>query len=526
MRKRRAQRPHPGEGAIDDALDAMEAGELREVVREMLLELGDMAHARVVNRLIERAARNSTAWVPASPSDSGVSEALAFAQAAKQEGWAEPHQVDRYLNQGARAFLAKDYPAAFQIFRALLMPLAACEIDLGQHELIDDVLGTCVTQCARQYVVSMYMTASPKERARAVHAAIVDMRPIASIWKPIQDLEDVCTEPLPGLEDFIPIWLKLLEQEQTPGGRGLGTGGQDPWLEEVLWRTEGVAGLARLARQTKQSADLAAWCRALLEAEDWHAILAANQEAAELLVVTDSARGDFLDDAALAAQELGRDDQAEFLERAWRQAPSMLRLRRWLGSSGTQKIARARARQALEVCPGDAACQRALLGLLLGDHERLAESLASAPGLGWSYGDHPGHLLFALYPLLLGASEDLTQECWKWVKACERDWPKMYTEGPSLALLPVEKLVALCGSTAPRGAARDAVLSAMRRAAEKRVEGVIREKRRRHYGHAAELLTTCLVLASGADKWLASIEHQYRRYPALQREIARRLERR
>ncbi len=135
---------------IDAALAALSADDLREVVRDMLLELDDRAHGHVVSRLIERAARNASDWAPESPSDAAVSETLSFAEAAKRVGYADPSDVDDHLQKGANAFLGKDYAAATQILHALLLPVSEVEIDLGQHELVDEVLGADVGECVKK----------------------------------------------------------------------------------------------------------------------------------------------------------------------------------------------------------------------------------------------------------------------------------------------------------------------------------------------------------------------------------------
>jgi hypothetical protein len=138
-----------------------------------------------------------------------------------------------------------------------------------------------------------------------------------------------------------------------------------------------------------------------MEAGDWNAALAANEEAAEIVIEKAYSEGDFLDGAALAAQELSRKDLPERLELAWRKAPSLLRLRRWLGSSGSRGILKKRAAAAIEACPTKAHRQKALLCILLGDFETAAKLLASAPGLGWSDSEHPGQFPYSL-PLLGG----------------------------------------------------------------------------------------------------------------------------
>ncbi len=61
----------------------------------------------------------------------------------------------------------------------------------------------------------------------------------------------------------------------------------------------------------------------------------------------------------------------------------------------------------------------------------------------------------------------------------------------------------------------------MRKAAEKRIAGVIQNKRRRHYGYAAGLALTCVRIdPGGSGAWMAKIRSEYKRYRALQRELA------
>jgi hypothetical protein len=272
-----------------------------------------------------------------------------------------------------------------------------------------------------------------------------------------------------------------------------------------------------VARETKRSDDLRAWCRALVEAKDWKQALEAYEEAAEMVRDKEYAKGDFFDGAALASQELGRRDLPARLERAWRQAPSMVRLRRWLGSATNKKTLRERASLALEACPKHAARQRALLHVLLDDVAAAARLLASAPGLGWSNGEHPGHLLFPLFVAMLtkvlfdsSGARDFDELS----SYADRDEPRLTT--PEIA-----RLIGTAGAAIPDdGKARTAMLAAMRKAAERRIEGVTENKRRRHYEHAAALALTCArVDPEGSTVWLAKIRSEYSRYPALQREL-------
>ena len=527
MARHKGTEPKPDSSNIHAALAAMDANELRDIIRDVLLELDDRAHGRVVGRIIERATRNASGWTPPRPSDDAVARVISFAEAAKRVGYADPSDVDDYLQQGANAFLSKDYTAAQQIFRALLLPISEVEIDLGQHEMVDEVLGTDVDKCAAQYVVSTYMVAEPAQRVQTVRAAITEMSGIGHFWEPLRELEKVAVEPLPELDDFLPRWRVLIEDNAKTERRNDWDTDQDRWLREVVQRMEGADGLAKVARSTKRSDDLRAWCRLLVESRAWKAALAAYDEAAEIVTDKDYSRGEFLDGAALAAQELGRKNLPARLERAWREAPSMLRLRRWLGSAGSKRVVRRRAAQALDGCPKKAHRQRAFLHVLVGDHSSAAKLLATAPGLGWSNDEHPGHLLFPLFEQLLGGkspgtSPDTTHFSGRGMNIDELEWMSADTDEPRLAAPTVHEIIEVAGVGQPLQVGdRDTVLLAMRKAAEKRLTGVTDKKRRRYYAHAAQLVAACsdVVQAPDTRQWVADIRDEYRRYPALQREL-------
>jgi len=425
--------------------------------------------------------------------------------------------VDAYLRAGSNAFLAKDYPAAFRIFRSLLMAVGHGHVYMGQEEVIDDVLGVDSATCAAQYVLSMYMTAGPKRRGKAVLAAIDDMHGIETFWRPLHTLEQVAVEPLPDFDGFLEQWRALVEERAAKPNDRDSDRDEDRWLREVVERTEGPDGLAKMARASRRADDLRTWCDAVRKTGDWAQTLAAYAEAAELVSDKGYARGRFLDGAALAAQELGRDDLPEMLERAWLKAPTMTRLRRWLGSSVTKDVVQARVGDALDACPKAALRQRALLFVLRGELIAAAKLLADAPGLGWSGSEHPGHLLIAVFTSLLSQRElpdDLPQDYDDLGLSSDDNTPKLAT--PTL-----KSMLLLAAPPPPDANARALILKAMREAAEKRLAGVTEDKRRRQYSHAASLVACCAELDTSADtkRWVASTRSEYRRYPALQSEF-------
>ena len=528
---RRRTTPEPARSDVDAALAALSVHDLREVVGEMLLALDEKAYSSALNSLIQRAARSGSGWAPTPLSDDEVAEALAFAKTAERVGQADPSEVDEHLRRASGAFLRKDYAAAHQIFGGLLRPIGGGEIDLGQDEMVDEVLGADIAECAAQYVVSAYLLSPPAKRADAVRAAIDEMHGVGHFWEPIRELERVALEMLPGLDDFLPRWRALLAQKPTGERSRDWDTEEDRWLREVVQRLEGPDGLAKIARTTKRADDLRAWCKSLVDAADWKAALPAFEEAAGLVADTDYARGELLDGAALAAQSLGRKDLSAWLDSAWRADPSMLRLRRWLGATSSKAALRKRAAEALEACPKQAARQRAFLHLLQGEFEPAAKLLAAAPGLGWSSGEHPGHLLFPLFTRLLGGRKEAASPHTELTAHRGMDLEELEAmtadeDEPRLAAPEVDQLLEQAGIDAiPNTAFRSALVAAIRKAAERRLAGVTEQKRRRHYGHAADLVAACVECdpSTATARWVAALRAEHQRFPALRAELDRAL---
>jgi hypothetical protein len=209
----------------------------------------------------------------------------------------------------------------------------------------------------------------------------------------------------------------------------------------------------------------------------------------------------------------------------------MLRLRRWLGSAGSEAAIQKRTAEALEACPKPAARQRALLHVIQSDFEAAATLLAAAPGLGWSTSEHPGHLLFPLFAGLLGGTRPPPSESTELLshRGLGIDELELMTDDsdePRLSTPEIEQILRTAGIDAiPKAEARDAVLVAMRKAAENRLAGVTDQKRRRQYGHAAELVAVCLGCDRSPEtaRWAASMRTEYQRFPALRAELDRAL---
>ena len=528
-RRRRVPAKDP---EIDRALEAMSAPELRAAVRAVLDELDEDVRAAAVDTLIGRASKASSGWRPARPSQRIVEEAKSFAEAARHIGHADPEDVTEHLRRATKAFLAGDHASARAVFEAILPPIASVDIDLGQHELVEEVLGVDALACVAQYIASVYTTTPLRDRADAILRALEQGEGVGTLLSPIKDMENVSAGVLPDLRVFLPLWVKRL-QRFRPSKDEWETE-HERWLREAVFRADGVGGLERIARRTKRPQACLAWYEALADQGDWRGALNASDAAARM-VRQSHWRGELLDGAALAAQELGRPDLPKRLKAAWRAAPTMTRLLRWLAVDGPDHASlRTKATKALRGCPQTAARQIGLLRLLAGDVAGAAAVLAKSPGLGWSNPDHPGHTLFPLLATLL-SNGTIADALMTELEATGRDPLDSLAltdqeHKPTLTTLPIVALIQRARpSVALTDPDRDAVIDAMRVAAEKRLEGILGNSRRQHYGHAALLVASCVAYAPEKRaapllRWAMDLRQQYWRRHAFRAQLARACE--
>lgn len=517
------------------ALEAMTAPELRALVRAVLDELEDEQRGRVVDSLMTRAAKGDAGWKPNRPSSRIVTDARSFADAAQRVGHADPDDVSEHLRLASRAFLAGDHASARAVFEALLIPISTVDIHLGQHGLIEDVLSVDVHTCIAQYVTSVYTTTPLPDRPGAVFKAIENVKPIGSMLNPIGEMEGVSAGALPDLGAFLPRWVKHLGRRRPS---------KDEWesdhergLREAVLRLDGVNGLERLARKTKRPQTCLAWCEAFVERGDWAGALHAYDDSV-VLVGKSHWRGELLDGAALAAQQLKRSDLAERLAAAWHAAPTLARLLRWLVTEDRSPTAlRVKARKIVSRCPKTAGRQLGLLRLLACDIGAAADLLSQAPGLGWSSDEHPGHVLFPSFALLLAHRTsrsvpdallaDLDSTCRDPLEVLSPDdverRPKLGTPSIATLIQGVSSTITFVEEDLR------SMVDSMCVAAERRVEGILGRSRRRQYGHAAMLVASCVALApAGGGKelsaWMMGLRQTYSRRHAFREELRRAME--
>ncbi|MBI5536562.1 MAG: hypothetical protein HY898_27830 [Deltaproteobacteria bacterium] len=525
-----------GDFDIKAALDALGAEELRSFVLEAIGALDDGSRMQLEDALVRRASTANVGWRPAAPAEGIVNEVNNFVAAARRVGTADPRQVDGFLRQAVKASLAGDHRCAAAIFESLLGPIAEAEFDLGQHETVDEVLTVDLNDCVSTYLAAVYLTTPIAQRADHVLDALGSRDGLACIRDPLRAIEGVLGGDIPEIEQFLPLWIALLGREKQPATDW--ETDQDRWLREAVGRMEGSIGLERIARTTKQPQAVRAWCDVVVAAGDWSKSLAAYAVAADL-VPSPIWRGDFLDGAALAAEVLKRKDAAKRLEAAWLGAPSLARMLRWLlAEDPSAATIKKRATAALKAKPTKSARLVGLLHVLAHDIPAAAALLKKAPGLGWSSSDHPGHLLFSVFAWVFGepspgsVREGIVRVLNRPVASEPDRGALAFDEGdaaktttPQLARYAV--LEALQRAQVIEGLAtadHDSALAAMKVAAEKRTDGVLGEKRRRHYDHAALLIACCVELecrmsGAGCSAWAEAIRARTAHFPAFQRSL-------
>lgn len=533
MRIKRRHRSSTDPAAVASALAAMSADELRALLVQALESLDDEPRGQVEDALLRQAARGAAGWRPAAPPAGLVDDVRQFLTAARRIGSADPGQVDDYLREGVKASLADDSATAAALFAELLPAIGDGTIDLGQHELVDEVLSVDLTECAARYLLAAYAIAEPKERPDALLAAIDKIDAVARLWEPIAQMEGVSGISLPDLQAFLPAWVEKLRSVK-PAARDW-EDAHDRRLREAVTRAEGIPGLARLARTSRRPEAARAWCEVVRETGDWKETLRAYEEAAQL-VSSPAWRGDFLDGAALAAERLGLQDRTERLEVAFRQAPSLVRMLRWLTSDepGTEAL-RKRASSMLADEPPKSAPLRGVLHLIAADLPAAAAVLTKAPGLGWSDPEHPGHQLFGAFATLLGvalvpalqpldAPDPFDLDRRDGAIGGDSSEPRLSI--PSFAEVLRRSSVASALTPGDRAAMRDA----MRAAAIARVDGVLGDKRRRQYEQAAALVACCAELdqRNGSDRahspdWVTALQRRTSRFPAFQNALSTEL---
>lgn len=177
----------------------MSAPELRAAVHAVLDGVDRDVQAQIIETFIARATKATSGWKPSRPAQRIVDEAKSFAEAARHVGYANAEDVTEHLRRATKAFHAGDHATARAVFEAILPPIGVADIDLGQHELVDEVLAVDARACVAQYVTSVYTTTPLRDRADALLRAIEQVEGVGTLSSPIKDMEEVSAGALSDL---------------------------------------------------------------------------------------------------------------------------------------------------------------------------------------------------------------------------------------------------------------------------------------------------------------------------------------
>jgi hypothetical protein len=147
--------------------------------------------------------------------------------------------VAEHLRRATKAFLSGDYASARAVFEAILPPIASAHIDLGQHELVEEVLGVDARACVAQYVASVHTPPPLRHRADAMLRALEQVEGVGTLLSPIKDMEDVSAGVASDLTAFLPLWVKRL-QRFRPSKHEWETE-HERWLREAVFRADASA---------------------------------------------------------------------------------------------------------------------------------------------------------------------------------------------------------------------------------------------------------------------------------------------
>jgi hypothetical protein len=292
----------------------------------------------------------------------------AIVREMKSHARATPRRLDELFARLNRAWIRGEH-ATYSAGVGAIAEALYGGVDLGQDELYIEVLETDFTEVGRRYLVSVYLTTPPEQRAAALHRACLALGVFECCeLAPIAAMEASALEPLPALDAFAPAWAAHLRHALTGHLRAPSIVQRQ--LQEATLRSDGTAGLAALARASEKREDYEAWIGALLADEERAEAAAAAREGAAAVEWSHDRAS--LHTFAARIELLRGKSAADDLHAALIAQPNDFRFRQWLGALPTSR--RADAVATAELASDDASLV-ATLAALRGDWPRIASLL-------------------------------------------------------------------------------------------------------------------------------------------------------
>ena len=209
------------------------------------------------------------------------------------EGWDEEDEEDEEDSLGpyaefvepltalfdrtAAAFDAGNVTLAHTAYRNLFEALSR-EDDYGRGVRAENLQDVDMGEARARYLRAVYNTESPAHRPAVLFEEMCQVRSWLSGPRPmLDDIMQIAPQLLPDQEQFFPDWMTFL---RTQSGSDA-----DAWLREAVRLSQGTPGLETLARTegVQHPRAYLDWCAALEAEGNPHAVLAAAQEALQVL---------------------------------------------------------------------------------------------------------------------------------------------------------------------------------------------------------------------------------------------------
>jgi tetratricopeptide (TPR) repeat protein len=202
------------------------------------------------------------------------------------EGWDEYDEEDSLgpygefiepltglFDRAAAAFDAGNETLARTAYHNLFEALSL-EDDYGRGVRAENLQDVDIGEARARYLRAVYDTEPPPHRPSGLLDELLEVRSWLSGPRPmLDDIIQISPHPLPDQEQFFLDWIAFL---RTQSGSDA-----DAWLREAVRLSQGTAGLETLVRTEGMQHPRAYldWCTALEAEGNYHAVLAAAQEA-------------------------------------------------------------------------------------------------------------------------------------------------------------------------------------------------------------------------------------------------------
>ena len=477
--------------------------------------------------------------------------------------------VEPFVELFDRAEAAFDYDeislarAAYQ----RLFELLRIEDDYGRGVSVSDLTGVDADETVARYLRAVYETEPPARRPQALCEQM--RQATARLFRPrpmLDDLIQISPRPLPDREQFLADWIAFLRVQSAPSGSDV-----DAWLREAVRLAQGTPGLEALARaegQTRPRAYLD-WFTALEEAGKHREVLAAAQEALQVLPARLPIRAAIADHLCAAAARLNEAGALRLGRwEAFVAKPTLTRLLdlwnvarmpfiRMDAAAQTALMQRAiehirdylahppAHRDEMIMRGGDGLESPAWIGssvlahacLLANDWDAAHHLAAQGKVLGWSSSEsHQGLVLAAFLVLLadrtLEAMPSNLAQLWQWnvhssVAAWSWDYEQKDPARERLAHAYAEQFA----TAALSADQQERFLSWCLDVTQQRVDAIVGNQYRRSYNKAAVLTVACAEVLrlredqTAADALVDDVRGRFPRHRAFQAEMKTALSR-